>query len=152
MRIPGGENNHWHWPEATAAARVIVFAGSAGERLPIEEFYAAYDAMTAAFDMDRQVVGSGVDLYGKLGAKCLLNNIAPLFQQLEPERLDPVMEELGGLAGGDAAAKAAVAVGKRLAEVDAAAAVEALKDLGGMAAGRVARRKRPFYQGWSLAK
>ena len=146
MRLPGSENNQWHWPEASAAAQVIVFGGADGDGFPIKGFYTA---MAEAFDKSVQDVRLS---YGKLGARCILNDVVPLHRKQleEPEELNRVMAELGTLAGGGVDAKeAVVAASERLrGEEDA---VEALKSLGSMAAKRVARPRFFNQKGWRLA-
>ncbi len=88
--------------------------------------------------------------YGKLGAKCILNDVVPLLRELEPEELNKVMTELGTLAGDGVDAKeAVVAASERLREEGDA--TEALKRLGGMAAKRVARPRFFNQKGWRLA-
>lgn len=144
MRIPGGENNKWHWPDASAEAQCAIWAGVGGDRLPVEKFYYAMDE---AFGVDGQGVN---DLLGRLGAKCVLNDVVLRLQQLEPEKLSSVMAELGTLAGGgDDTEKTAAEAGEQLREGATEKAALALRSLSTMATARVARKAG--HKGWSLA-
>jgi hypothetical protein len=145
--MPGGENNKWHWPDASPVVRCVVWAGVGGDHLPYEEFV---DSMAEAFDVDRQ----GVDyLQGRLGAKFMLNDVIPRLQRLGPGELSSATTELGKLAGGgDHAEGIAAEAGEQLREGKEEATQEAaltLRSLSTMAAARVARKRG--HKGWRLA-